>query len=226
MSRKNNFFIYLFILLFFPVKIIFAQVNDAGMWVSFNAEKKITPVLSVNLSQEFRINENISEFGTFFTDAGINYKISKVFRVSANYRFVNKRRLNDSYSVRHRFYFDFTVRKKFKPLILQFRTRFQNQYTDMYSSSEGLIPDIYSRNKLTLKIDIDKKYVPYLYTELFTPLKNIDLAYINNARFCAGFEYNFNRMHSLDFFYLLQKEMNVTNPETDYIIGVGYYFTF
>jgi len=227
MNKPLNFVLFLCFVFLVNIQTNYAQYNDAGMWFSINAEKKITPVFSFTLSEEGRFNENISELGTFFTDAGLSYKIGKLFKVSINYRFTNKRQVNDFYSKRHRYYVDLSIRKKFKPIILSFRTRFQSQYTDMFSSSTGLMPSYYSRNKLTLKFDLDKKYTPYISTELFSPLNNQDGGIlIDNARYTAGIEYAFNRMHSLDIFYLIQRECNVKNPETDYIIGLGYNLNF
>ncbi|MFH0864855.1 MAG: DUF2490 domain-containing protein [Bacteroidota bacterium] len=222
--------IHFIICLFFLLLVLFpasssSQVNDASLWLSLNAEKKITQALSATLSQEFRMNENIGELGTFFTDAGIAYKINTILKVSANYRFTNKRRLDDSYSKRHRYYIDIAIRKKFKPFAPSFRTRFQSQYTDVNCSPDGKIPDYYSRNKLTLKFDFDKKYAPYLYTELYSPFFSGKGFYIDNARYCAGIEYQLNRMHGFDFFYMIQQEYNVNNPETDYVIGIGYFLT-
>ena len=40
-----------------------AQVNDAGLWTSINLEKKITKKIAVDLSQEFRFNEE-GKYGT------------------------------------------------------------------------------------------------------------------------------------------------------------------
>jgi len=223
-NKIKNILLFLFGMLY--SLLIFPQVNDAALWLSINAEKKINPLLSVNLSQEFRINENITELGTFFTDAGITYKINKYIRFSANYRFTNKRRFDDSYSKRHRYYFDITVREKTKSFVFQFRTRFQSQYADIYSSADGKIPSYYSRNKFTTKIDLDKKITPYISVELFSPLNKHKIFKIDNARYCGGFEYEINRMHSFDLFYMLQREYNVNNPQTDYILGIEYNIVF
>jgi hypothetical protein len=203
-----------------------AQVNDAGLWLSVNAEKKITQKFSIGLSQEFRLNENMAELGSFLTDVGVAYKFNKYIRVSANYRFSGKRRLDDTYSKRHRYYIDLTGRIKKKPVIFLLRSRFQSQYADVFSSAEGKIPSYYSRNKFTLKLDLDKKFVPYISAETFTPISGNDGILIDNARYSAGTEYNFNRMHGIDLFLMMQREFNVVNPETDYILGLGYNFSF
>ena len=68
-----------------------AQVyNDAGLWLTLKAEKKITPRFSAELTQEFRMDENISELGEFYTESGIVYKFNKSIRFSADFRYENK----------------------------------------------------------------------------------------------------------------------------------------
>ncbi len=205
---------------------LFAQVNDARLWASVNIEKKITSSFSFTISEEIRMNENISEVGSFFTDAGFRYKINKLIRISANYRFTNNRQLDNSYSQRHRYYFDLSLRKKIKPVTFTFRTRFQSQYTDINCSPDWQVPEYYTRNKLTMDFDLDKKYSPFISAEAYTPLFSGNGLYIDNVRYCAGFDYQFNRAHEIELFYMLQKEYNVNNPQNDYIVGIGYYFTF
>jgi hypothetical protein len=218
--------IFLFIFIFSSACALRAQVNDAGLWLSMNAEKKITQSFSFAISEEFRMNENFMELGTFFTDASIAYKFSQTIRASVNYRFTNKRLLDDSYSKRHRWYIDITLKKKFKPFAPSFRTRFQSQYTDVFCSPNGKIPDYYSRNKFTLKFDLDKKYAPYLYTEIFSPVLSGEGLTIDNARYCAGIEYQFNRVNGIDLFYMIQQEYHANNPQRDFILGFGYNFSF
>jgi hypothetical protein len=223
-SRFLKYFFFSFVLLF-SVRVS-GQFNDAGLWFSLNGEKKITPALSANLSQGFRLNENITEVGEFFTDAGITCKINKNLRFSANYRFINKRRKNDFYYQRNRFYFDLTIKKKFKPIMLIFRTRFEDEYRQIHKSTESPGPFYCSKNKLTVKLDLDKKFVPYIYIESSNPLNDPHGFFIDQMKSCGGIEYSINRVHSFDFFYLIQKDINVRNPETDFITGISYYYSF
>jgi hypothetical protein len=224
-SKMSHRYLFLVLLLFSFIPAL-GQVNDASLWSSLNIEKKITPDLSANLNQEFRFNENISELGIFFTDVGLLYKINKSIRISGNLRFINNRRLDDSYSQRCRYYLDLSFRKKFKPLVISFRTRFQSQYK-IYAEEKDVNPFYYNRDKLTLKIDLDKKYTPYLSSEIFIPLtESTDYMMLDNVRYAAGVEYKFNRMHTIDLFYMIDKELNQPNPATNFITGVGYYFCF
>jgi hypothetical protein len=216
---------FIILLLIFSGMISYSQVNDAGLWLSLNLEKKITPALSFNFSEELRMNENITEAGTIFSDFGLAYKFGSRFRMSANYRFINKRRPDDTYDMRLSYYIEGTYREKINPLILLFRVRFQSRYTDVFSSPDGKIPDYYTRTKLTLKLDLDKKIRPYIFAESFFKLNDQEGIQFDNMRYCAGIEYSFSRLHMVDLFYMIQKEYNVKNPLTNFIVGIGYYFT-
>lgn len=203
-----------------------AQVNDAQMWASVAIEKTFFKKLTISLTEEIRLNENITEMGVFFTDVGLSYKFHKNWRISGNYRIINKRRLDNSYSTRHRYYFDLAYRKKWYSFTLIIRSRFQSQYTDVNNSETGKIPDYYSRNKLTLKYGVTKKISPYTSAELFIPLNNKERQGIDNFRFSTGLEFEFLKNSVIDIFYMYQKEFQVANPERDHIIGVGYTFSF
>ena len=216
----------LFLFLIFGLSNSYTQTNDAAMWFSINVEKKITPLLSAKFSEEIRLNENISELDNYLNDMGVEYELINNVKISANYRFSLKKKLDNSYKNLHRYYFDLSIREKFKPFIILFRTRFQSQYSEMFSSSTGKIPENYSRNKLTVKFDFDKKYSPYIYSELFYSLNNNEGNIIDNMRYCAGVEYKFNRKSALNFFYLIQNEMNVNDPLTEFIVGLKFDFTF
>ncbi|HBF88526.1 MAG TPA: hypothetical protein DDX39_07785 [Bacteroidales bacterium] len=221
---KKRFYITLVLLL--SIVSSYSQVNDAGLWTNLFIEKKITPDFSIVFSEEFRLNENITELGSISSEIGVDYKINKYISITTCYRYKNKRHLDDSYDNRNRFYADFTFRKKIKPIIIRLRTRLQSQFTDMYSSSEGLIPQNYIREKLTFKLDLDKKISPWIYAESYIRLSNSEPLFIDKIRYSAGFEYAINRMHGIELFYLYQTEYNVKKPSSDFVFGVGYHFTF
>lgn len=202
----------------------FAQVEDAGLWTSVNIEKKITTDFSVELSEELRFNENISELGTVFTEVGGDYKLIKHVTVGASYRFIQRRRVDDFYSLRHRYTFTATLRYKIKKMAINLRERYVTQYADINTSEDGKIPQKYLGSKLTLKYDLEKKYTPFLYTELFYNLSIPEGNDFDNVRYAAGFEYEFNKKNSIELSYLVNKEFNVNNPLTSYVIEIAYNF--
>lgn len=203
-----------------------AQVNDAGLWLTFKVEKKLTPDFSLLLSEEMRLDENMTELGTFYTEIGADYDIRKWVRASLSYRFINRRMITNRYGTSHAWFADLTLKKKFKPVIVLFRTRVKGEYKQTLTEEDDKVPEYYSRNKLTVKLDLDWKFVPFIFSELYLPLNHKKGLMIDKVKYCAGTEYKFNRMHSVELYYLIQKEFNVKSPVTDFVIGVAYNLCF
>jgi len=219
--RSPVFLTFVIGLLFcFPVM---GQQKDAGLWTSVNFEAKLVKKLTAKISEEVRFNENITEVGAIFTDVGVEYKLNKHFQVALDYRYIKKRMVDDFYITRHRLHADIKYEKKIKPIQIQFRTRFSN-YAEFSRVSNGGNPAYYLRNKLSLKWDLDKAYKPYISIELFSPLSYPRYSAFDNIRTIAGIEYNFTKHHKIDVYYMIQKEVNVSNPRTDFIIGIGYFY--
>jgi len=216
----------LFILLLFAGAELRAQVNDAQLWLSVNLEKKITQSFSVAFSEELRLNENITEAGTIFSDLGVSYRFNKRFRAGVSGRYTLKRRLDDTYEQRFSWYAEGFYREKLKPVSMIFRLRYQSRYDEAGTSEKAAIPEDHLRTKLTLKIDLKKKFEPYIYGEAFFNIQEPASRSFDQLRLCAGIEYTFSRRHMVDLHYLISREYQVKNPETDYVIGASYYFTF
>jgi hypothetical protein len=219
---RSGCFSVVFSLLYSSAAI--GQTKDAGLWTSLTFEAGLVKKLSVAVSQEFRFNENVTELGTWISEAGLEYKLNKFIKASVNYRFTRKRQLNNLYTPRHRLFIDVKAEKKFKPFIVQFRTRFQEEYADIGRAPDGGFAGFYSRNKLSFKLDLDRKWEPYISIELFSPLRHIQPFLFDDSRYSAGFEYSLSKHHKLDLYYMIQREMNVSDPVTDFIGGIGYQF--
>jgi hypothetical protein len=216
----------LFFFLFLWGNSVHSQVNDAQLWLSINLEKKITPALAVGFTQEIRLNENITEVGTILSDLGLSYRFSKRFKAGASYRYSLKRRLDDTYEQRNSWFVEGFYREKLKPVTFILRLRYQSRYDEAFTSEKAGTPSNHFRTKLTVKYDLQKKLEPYVYAEtLFNTCVPASVSF-DELRLCAGIEYAFNRAHMIDLHYLFCREFNVTNPETDYVIGIGYYFSF
>jgi hypothetical protein len=223
----KQFRLYVFLALaagFFFSLPLNAQVNDAGLWTSVKLETKVVKDLTASIIQEFRFYENITELGAYYTEAGLEYKINKHFQIEANYRFTQKRKVENYYSTRHRFSVDLKYSKKFKPFELKYRIRFQNQYADIGRSEDGGVPEYYLRNKLSLQWDLKKAYTPYVSVELFSPLNYPRMYAFDNIRSMAGIEYAFTKHHKIDVYYMIHKEVNVSQPFTYYVFGIGYIY--
>lgn len=199
-----------------------AQVNDAGLWINLDVEKKITQKFSAEISHALRYNENISELGTSLSEIGLSYKIIKPLTFGGAYRFSQKKRVDDFYSNRHRYSFNITYKIKVNQFKISFREQFQSSYKDIGISADGGIAKNHLRSKITLAYDLEKKYTPYISYEMYYEIGE----YIDNTRYKAGVEYEINKFHTVEISYMIDKEMNVNKPWTNYVIGLGYKLTF
>lgn len=217
--------ILLFLLLLMFVRLS-AQVNDAGVWMSANLEKKITPAVSVFFTEEIRMNENITEVGSILSDLGIRLQPWKRLKIGGAYRFSLKRRLDETYGRFHSWYCEASYREKIKPISITLRLRYQSKYSEIGTDDQAGTVKSHFRSRLLLKYDTDRKIDPYIYTEFFFRLNAPAKPSFDQFRGCAGLEYSINRMHKIDLHYLIRMECQVNNPETDYIIGISYYLSF
>lgn len=168
----------------------------------------------------------MSEVEQFFTDVGADYEFLPSLKVSLSYRLTSKNRLT-YYSTRHRYYMDIAYKHKFKPITFALRQRIQSQVEAVNSSENGKIPEWYTRTKLTAKLDLDKKYTPYVATEFYYILDNLkeEDHVFDKARYELGIDYDFNRQSSLNLFYLIQCDL-LENKTRDFISGIGYTYSF
>ena len=116
------------------------------------------------------------------------------------------------------------MKKKIKPFQVQFRSRFQDQYSNIGRAPDDGVPEFYLRNKLNLKWDLDKPFAPYLSVELFSPLNYPGENAFDNIWTAAGLDYEISKHHKVEIYYMIQKEVNVSKPQTDFILGLGYFY--
>ncbi len=226
--------LYIIITLFitFTNNKLYAQViyPDAGSWNTINVDYKINKKLSTVFTEELRFKENFSRLNLLYTNLGLEYKFSDVFKAALVYRFIEKYQDDNSFSFRHRLMLDLTLKKKFGKIGLSYRQRIQAEKRDIYSSDIGYLPEWYSRNKFTLKYDTDKRYTPYVAIELRYQIKNPREWQSDNTlhrnRYSLGVDYKINKKSTFGFYYLIQREYNIVNPQNLYIVGLEYSISF
>ena len=213
---------FIFSIALFPVS---GQVNDAGLWIDFTIKKKITKRLDAFLTEEIRLNENITEAGTIYTEAGAEYEILNGFKAGVFYRFILRRRLDDSYSKSNRYYFDLSYGLPIKRVEIKYRFRFQQQYRDYNCSPEGHVPINYIRQKIGFTVNTRTRFNPYMDGEVWYHL-NSPWSQFEQVRASTGIVTRITNHHFIDTGFIFQKEFNVKDPETDYILFLGYKFVF
>jgi hypothetical protein len=121
---------------------------------------------------------------------------------------------------------DILLKKKFGGIALSYRQRIQSEVRDVYVSEYGRYPEWYSRNKFEIKFDLDKKITPYFATELRFQISNPRSAESDGLwhriRYVGGIDYQRNKRDKFGFYYLIQNEFNVSEPQNLYIVGLEY----
>jgi hypothetical protein len=218
-----------FILLFsFSLFLVpaFSQTEDLGSWITFSVDKKLTEKFSFNFDQELRLKDNISNINLLYTNLGLSFKATKFLKISGVYRFIDKQKGDGSYGIRNRFYTDFAFKVKPGKWSLGYRARLQGEWRESgYHSDLGTMPEVFLRNLFKVGYKATDKLTPYLACELRWQLQNPRLPWANGfdrARFIGGASYDINDTFSAGSYFLLQKEFNVNNPQTLYIIGLEF----
>jgi hypothetical protein len=222
--RMKKSFICAFFLLSFSAG--FSQViNDAGLWATFNIDKKLSEKFSVFATEEFRLRENFSKVNLFYTDLGVEYRPAKFLKVALAYRLIEKQIFDESYSYRHRIMLDLTFKKKFGNLAFSYRHRLQREVRNIRTSEDGFMPEWYSRNKFAVKYDAGR-INPYIAAEFRYQIHNprmVENDHIwHRDRYIAGVDYKVNDRNTFGLYYLIQREHDVASPQNLYIVGLEY----
>ncbi len=201
--------------------------KDAGLWMTVSIDKKLTKRWSVGLDEEFRLFDNISRINLLYSNLGINYKV-KSFKFSFVYRFITKNEDDLYFSKTHRLYFDASYRYKINDWSFSYRLRTQGQVSEYYSSENGKKVESLLRHKFEINYQLGK-ITPFIAAEFFYQLNNPTYKEGNNLfnrmRYNGGLNYEFNRVHSVGIYYLIQHDFNNKNNSNDYVIGVQYGLT-
>lgn len=204
------------------ISIANAQVNDAQLWTKLSVSKTFSQSFQMQIDLSTRFGNNITDLNTFYLQLSGEYKLAKWLKLGSNFRYAEKYDFEEMTHSRYRGGIYVLLKKKFfKTLELQYRTMFQHQYTDIYTSEKGQISTNFFRNKLNLSLDLDQKYSPYVSCEMYYKY-TYKFQDLSKLRYSIGVNYEINNLHKIDLYYLIQKETNVSNPLSSYVIGLAY----
>ena len=222
----RNKILFLFFLMSISILTAYSQRQpDMGMWNTISVEKVFSKNYSVSIDEEIRLRDNISRLNLLYTNFSFNYKPIKGLKIGLTYRSIQKYQGWIEFSLRHRMMLDISYKYRMGNFVLGYRSRFQSEVKDYYSSEKGQIPEWFWRNKVDFKYNI-KKFEPYIGTEFryqFTDPRNPEWNYgWHRYRSFIGVDYNINSKNSVGIYYLIQREFNVSDPEYIYILGLQY----
>ncbi|MFN8165813.1 MAG: DUF2490 domain-containing protein [Bacteroidia bacterium] len=205
--------------------VLSAQIDDVRLWTGISVSHKFTRQISASFEQQLRFRTDVSIIDQTFSDLGVSYEPVRNLKVLVAYRWMHKNLVN-RYSDRHRIYADLSYKYKFHRFSFTLRERISQQYADVNSSENGNIADWMLRTKFSAKFDTGRRYAPYAAAETYYLLdaKKPPEHYITRIRYSLGAEYEFNRIHSIDLFCILQHDRPM--DFNSMIYGVTYNFNF
>ncbi|MFD1293063.1 DUF2490 domain-containing protein [Lutibacter holmesii] len=229
---KNKTILILLAFTLFVVQKNQAQDEDLNDWESWNSigiKYKLNKKWAFELEQHLRLKENFSEIKKYITQVGVQYNITKKFKVGAAARYISK---NDNtgniqgYEDYFRFHLEASYKHKVDDFTFGYRLRYQNKNELGVSPSEGDYANQHLRFKASVGYNIKNwKLDPEVSAEIFNHFEEGEENGFDRYRITVGSEYNMKAYGKLKFYYRFKKQLNETYPETKNIIGLKYTYT-
>ena len=215
MTRISLFFLVLFLV--FKMN---AQTADAGLWVDASLSRELTDNLSLTLSPEIRLDENMTRWARGFFDLGAEYRVSKRVSMSATYRggWANDGVHIDS---RQRVQYGVSAKDKRGDFVLQYQTRFQASLSGVASDADADFVSVW-RNRAGVKytglkrLDVSTSFEVFNSVSSYTPLA------LENWRWMSQVTRKISKKQSATVGYLIQRDLTESPQEIDYVILLSY----
>jgi hypothetical protein len=201
-----------------------AQTNDFQTWISAGIKTDLSKRFSAGFQPQLRLTDNSTSVGSILLEPEVGFRVNKYLKLGLGYRFTIRPGSDHVNSTAHRLNLDVEGKKKFGNLGLSLRLRIQQGFQDPYVN-ENRAPysaPTYNRNKLSVEYKVSKLWTPFVEGEVFFPLNDPRHRGLDRYRVTLGSAFNLKNRNAVDVFVRLQQEVYTANPETAYILGLGY----
>jgi hypothetical protein len=216
----------LFLLTFLNLRA--QEVRDFGLWGTISYGGEINNDIDFSIEQEVRMQQNASTPGVIFTSLGVDYRFSRPFQVGLNYRFILNDREPGVYGHRHRIMLDLQYREIYRQWTFACRARGQSEVrTRNYSNEYGFNPTADIRNTVKTVYQLNRRFELYASFDLrilWSDPRTPDFKGVDRFRYRLGTDVLVAREQSIGIFIQHQREINITNPEVEFMIGLEYKF--
>jgi Protein of unknown function (DUF2490) len=204
-----------------------AQTQDANIWASAGVGADLTKNISLSYEMQTRFYKNATALDSYINEIGIAYEPFKNAEVSGDYRYSRKNQ-ESHYEGVHRLALNLAYDYKIDGAGLRIKARIRYQVPFNYL---GVINDaIYPDNRNVMRFKLSAKYTPtnlkkiqpfasYEFYKALSP-KNIYNP-IDSYRVTFGVSFDLPKRHSVDLYYLLEKEYRSV-PHLNHIFGIQY----
>ncbi|MFT5725194.1 MAG: hypothetical protein ACI9JN_002318 [Bacteroidia bacterium] len=205
----------------------YVTVRDLEAWSSLQLKYKIDKKWSVSLEEQLRLRDDASNVDIYFSELGLNYKMSKKFALGFGARFI---RDNDDvgkiqgYENHFRWNTDAMYKHKLDAFNFKYRLRYQSKNELGITKAAGDLPTNTVRFKFGTDYNFKSwKFDPEFSTEIFNKLQPNEG--FDKIRFTLGTTYKTKKIGDFGAYFRMENELTGTNPKTTNIIGFKYKYT-
>ena len=217
---SNQFFIlFVFTLI---SNLCFAQSSELKGWSTIDYGFDINEILKINLSQHFRLKDDLNVIDTYITESEISYEPIDKLRLLGQLRYYNRNDNNGGIQgFENMMRYRFGIEKKINSNKLNFELRVAYQNRFSLDRENRFKKRIRIRPLIELKM-IEWKNNPKIYFEYFDEIKGNDQKVY---RYGISKKINTNKSQSITLRYLYQKyvEKYSSNSSAN-IISIKYSF--
>lgn len=200
-----------------------AQETDAQLWTRMALKWDPSDNTRLYIEEDIRFRENFSKLNKFHTEVGISQDLNKTWEIGGFYRWISLKDAYGSYDFRHRLATQLTYNYEVDDWKFWITPRLQFTFDDFNHSENWQIPETYLRGEIGVSYQsFNGKTEPYADFEIWHKIRKGLPDFVDQYRLTAGVEYKIDRNRRWDFFARYQQEIQVNNPLTALIVGVGY----
>lgn len=190
---------------------------------SFNVEKRIDRNWSLTGFVAGIATYDLHELGFAFADAGVKYRLRRGISLNANYRYMERRNLENAYDVRQTIYLDLDLSQNFGRWSLTSTLRAQRlHYVHLF---DGYRPPLsYLRVRAGLRYRIDYYWQPLAEVEFFQPIDHPVRRSVDQYRVLLGIGHTFNERWKVEVYEQRQQQIGRAGPDTYYLTAMNWYY--
>lgn len=214
----------LLVFLFLTFSFISISQDEFMVWTEIGAKGKIVKKLGWKADINTRFIPGVQ---TFFPQVGINYKVTKWFKPSIEYRFIIDKNKYGNFKASNRLNFNLAFKHDIKRFYGSMRVRYQYGFDRVNSEDYDGDFDQAFRFKPAVEYKIKKsRFIPGVSAELF-----LNPAYGPNrgftkVRFAAGTIIELKGPQEVSIKYQLDKKLRNYSAGMRHVISLGYNYKF
>ena len=190
---------------------------------SFNLEKRLDRSWSITGFVAGIATNDLNELGFGFADIGFKYRWRRGITFNANYRYLERRNLENFYDVRQILYADVDLSQGFGRWTVTSTIRAQRlHYVKLFDAYRP--PLTYVRMRAGLRYKVDYFWQPLFEVEMFQPLDHPTRTLVDQYRLLLGMGYTFNDRWKVELYQQRQQQINRPSADTYFLTAMNWYY--